>query len=571
MATLADMMTNNPGMQLPGYSMPQMSPNDIMLSLNGMQQPQGLPQPSMQPQQAPSIAPGDMSLAGNPQTLSTRIQQWLGASPPDQGGQVQDILSGRFQAQPSANDLGTSALQSFVSGNYVSPQQEANQRITGQLGQLKTVQDLQTGALDMKSKQNIYATQVMSAAAASGDQASYEQGLRFLRQNGIDISGWAPDVATGAQQAQAGRLAQSPLGSLLNAQTKMSANDIAAVQTYGSMEAAIKAGYKPEGISGLGGFSPPSTTAPTTPPATVTPDPAQSAGPPGFGAGPAPKPGMPQFNQTPGQTVTPPASTSAPTQPAAPVFVPPAPIAGESQAAYQDRYKNAMETWKSDPAVIAAQKSADAMGSTQGTALGDAQTAFNTMVNNIPSIVSRTNGIIKYAPAASSGLGVDAQGNGMAPSFDNTSLGGMLNPDASMANMQLQKLTAQGAFPEIAAALKNSNIKGNKFLETLMNNGLGINMQVPGDKKIAAAQGNLSQYIQQVKATAGQLRSMGQANVPSDAQIDAMFTGAGATLPQTYNTPQAGTNPTGLIPAQAEAQGSPSDAIAAELKRRGVQ
>lgn len=151
MATLADFLSGNqnPGMALPpGPMQPYannvgaapMSFSDVLSSLAG-QQPQQFAQMQQAPQQQPQ---GNLSLAGDPATLSGRIQQWLGAKPQDTGGQVSNILSGRFQ-QPniSLNDVGIAAQQTAAQGAYVPAQQIANSRITASMDQLSKIADLQ--------------------------------------------------------------------------------------------------------------------------------------------------------------------------------------------------------------------------------------------------------------------------------------------------------------------------------------------------------------------------------------------------------------------------------------------
>lgn len=88
-------------------------------------------------------------------------------------------------------------------------------------------QSLAASSLDQLSKQNIYATQVLSGAAATGNQGAYDAARQHLSDNGIDVSTWAPDVQTGAQQVTAARNAQytqNPLFPALKAATAMDSN-----------------------------------------------------------------------------------------------------------------------------------------------------------------------------------------------------------------------------------------------------------------------------------------------------------------------------------------------------------
>lgn len=98
-------------------------------------------------------------------------------------------------------------------------------------------QALEGSQLDALSKKNIYATQVLSGAAATGDQNAYDTAKQHLANNGIDISGWAPDIKTGAVQANAARQAQytqNPLMQALGVATKMDSNAATAAGTNGT-------------------------------------------------------------------------------------------------------------------------------------------------------------------------------------------------------------------------------------------------------------------------------------------------------------------------------------------------
>lgn len=400
MITLADYMNQTqPGLQLPvngGTQQPYndsigVQPTDFPTLISSLMQNQQVqnqgwsqnlqPAQIQTPQMPQQQGIGDMALAGNPGTLSGRIQQWLGAQPKDEGGQVQDILSGRFQAPLNMNDVGIAAQATAAQGQYVPAQQVANQRLTQALGTAQGLQGLQTSQLDLKTKQNVYATQIMSAAAASGDQNAYNQGLHFLQQNGIDISSWAPDVATGKQQADAARLAQSPFGSLANVATKMDQNNIALNTAQG--KATDPNDLMAARLFGGGGLT--VATNQNSPPVT-------SVGPTGFGVTPAPvlKTGMPQFNQTPTQTPTTPVATTqtnVPIQPKQSDFNDPT----KTQAANQAAFNDALEAWKSDPAVIAATSAATTAGKDVGAQpalTAEAQEIYGRVSKNLDGLLS---------------------------------------------------------------------------------------------------------------------------------------------------------------------------------------
>lgn len=111
-------------------------------------------------------------------------------------------------------DLSVYGNQKTLADYVGARQQQADQA-------QQLYQQGQLGQLDLASKKNLYATQIMSQVSASGDQNAYNMGLQHLQQAGIDTSAWAPDVQTGAQQAQAARMAASPYGALVNAATKL--------------------------------------------------------------------------------------------------------------------------------------------------------------------------------------------------------------------------------------------------------------------------------------------------------------------------------------------------------------
>lgn len=89
--------------------------------------------------------------------------------------------------------------------------------------------------LDLQSKQNIFGTQVLAAAAGTGDQNTWTAAKQQLQQKGIDVSGIPDDIASGQKYTEAARLAQSPYGSLINAAGKMDANAAAAAGVNGTM------------------------------------------------------------------------------------------------------------------------------------------------------------------------------------------------------------------------------------------------------------------------------------------------------------------------------------------------
>lgn len=230
---------------------------------------------------------------------------------------------------------------------------------------------LDAAALDAASKGNIYATQVLSAATATGNQGIYDQAKQHLAQNGIDLTGWAPDVQTATQQAQAARLAQSPIGSLFNAATKMDTNANTAQIAGGTVpdaggNAIVNSLLK---TGSLTGGIPVSLGAPASAP---TVQPAQQSIAPVSNAPPPPSSNFTQALQNGGAQVLndmgglP--TSQQPTMPLAQLsaspagFQPPAKNPSETISAYNDRVNQAFNAWKEDPTNIANKAQAEAVG-----------------------------------------------------------------------------------------------------------------------------------------------------------------------------------------------------------------
>ena len=111
------------------------------------------------------------------------------------------------------------ALGTLNNQTQIPQLMQQNQAVGNQLAEQK---------LQQQSQQNVLATQVLSAASSTGNQGLYDSAKMHLSSGGIDTSMWPQDVGSGQTFAQSARLAQSPLGSLLNAGAKMDANNIAA-------------------------------------------------------------------------------------------------------------------------------------------------------------------------------------------------------------------------------------------------------------------------------------------------------------------------------------------------------
>ncbi len=226
----------------------------------------------------------------------------------------------------------------------------------------------QAAQIDNASKANIYKTQVLSAAVASGDPRVINSSLQGLNGMGIDTSDVPTDPDKLAAYVQAGRLAQSPLGSLLNAQLKDQSNQIQAAGTMGSANqsqfpsllnngAVAKIATAMTGVpvsgtpTGLTLGNP--TQVAQMPPQQIAQQPItqQSAidEPANMGNNP-PEPPI----QTPAQTTI-------------PKFSPPPQQAGETNTAYNQRVNNAFESYKADPNYLAAAAAASQAGKDNAT------------------------------------------------------------------------------------------------------------------------------------------------------------------------------------------------------------
>lgn len=200
--------------------------------------------------------------------------------------------------------------------------------------------------LDNQSKSNIYATQILSAASATGDQNAYDQAKQHLAGAGIDVSTWAPDVQSGAQQAQAARLAQSPLGSLLNAGLKGQSNQIALSGLTGQI------------TPGAMGLNIPGMAPPKAQSQSIPQDNFLSTEPDTNSPSNIPDAGVSMTPQASAQPVKAPIET--------PTFQRPPQNPGETLPAYKDRVQQAFEQYKANPDYIAAIETAKSQAGESG-------------------------------------------------------------------------------------------------------------------------------------------------------------------------------------------------------------
>lgn len=385
-------------------------------------------------------------------------------------------------------------------------------------------QQLQSGGIDAATKSNIYATQVLSGALAGG-QPAYDQAKQGLQQMGIDTSNWAPDVETGAQQAQAARLAQSPLGSLLNAGLKAESNGIAATAAMGSTQGGAQ--LDPLSASLVGKIAP-AFGGQNTPQSSVSP--MQSTATPISRPEMQPAQQATAMNELYGDAPAQPVVSQQ--QPASAKFNPPTQAQGETNQAYNQRIQTAFEAYKADPALLAENKKNDTSAGKQGEAIGDATKTLNIMQSNLPQVLQRFQDMRAAASKAGYGSGYNNEGDGFLQNMQNN-----FSSETSDANAVLKQRAAQGILPELGPQLAQAGIRGNKFLETIATSASGLDLNAPPSAKLKAIDGLENTYINNLKATAAQLRANGQ-QAPSDAEIDATASQIKKTSGQSSPAPQ---------------------------------
>lgn len=343
----------------------------------------------------------------------------------------------------------------------------------------------QAAQIENASKSNIYATQVLSAATATGDQNQYDNARRTLAGNGIDVSIWAPDVQTGAQQAQAARLAQSPLGSLLNAGLKAESNGIAATQAMGSVTSGQQLDPLSQSLmGGLGlnmvkGATPQPATQPARSPVVNQ---VQAGTPAGnqaindlYGDNQPPPPSvMPSAAPVPSQPVTltqngapvndnpPPQASASVASQAIPKFSPRPQRPDETNQAYSSAIQRDFEDYKADPNYLAAAARASELGKAEGTATENAIKSEETAGRLQPNFQALRN-INNDVPDSTWGIPAEAKawGSQANPFGDHKSAQAF---DAwKMVNEQ-QTLNALGQL--VAGGQIRSNRQIVKMLET---------------------------------------------------------------------------------------------------------
>lgn len=102
-----------------------MNINDVIARLEGG---------PVQPQQPQSLR--------DPKTLSGRVQEWLGAKEPVQNGVTENILSSRFQSDPSLSDASQGIVQTLSNGprgNLITGQMVADDRVKNYIDRISSL------------------------------------------------------------------------------------------------------------------------------------------------------------------------------------------------------------------------------------------------------------------------------------------------------------------------------------------------------------------------------------------------------------------------------------------------
>lgn len=349
-----------------------------------------------------------------------------------------------------------------------------------QMRKLAAAQQLQSGGIDAASKANIYKTQLLSGAAAGGQEA-YDKARTTLQTQGIDTSEFAPDVGTAGQQLQAARLAQSPLGALLNAGLKAESNTTSATAAMGNKNEA--ASLTPLSAALLGNGIPGLTISPQgVNPRSITP--AQARALPASGIMPN---GQPDNVVIPAGASAPPAPATldtlvnsapapAPAMAPSPKFTPPAKDPSETLAAYNARVQQAFEAYKSDPAYVMQQKKAEKSGEIAATNAEGALQA-GQMTQRLNQNLDALEKLIPDLPTS------DYADPSYKAWFDKRNP--LSSKTTSTAFSQFQEINQQQMINGLSELVKSGQIRGNQFIEKIISRGYMINPDDPKSAQLA--------------------------------------------------------------------------------------
>lgn len=350
-------------------------------------------------------------------------------------------------------------------------------------------QQLASGKLDQLNKQNIYATQLLAGAAGSGNQAIYDNARKQLSDNGIDVSGWAPDVQTGLQQATAARNAQytqNPLLPLANLAVKQDANNIQNAQRTGDVlpdpNATSNKILQNSSLANVfGGQNPPAQQQPVAKP-WVNPD--------QLIVQPQPQP-APQPYQGWDDKATIANSTMTPTQTKlvgtlengfrAPdgSFLPPQPVPGKDIAYNNKQFDKALDVWKNSPVTKRSQAGAEAQGKQDVKTSGEAnaaEEAYNKLDENLKAMEQLLKG--GGVPSSKAFIPASWQAS-LSRNFDSYDKG-----KTAEEYTGFNTLNAPTALNVISELMKGGQIRGNQYIEKMIGQGFMIDPDFTTGEKL---------------------------------------------------------------------------------------
>lgn len=467
-----------------------------------------------------------------------QVAQFFPTQDPNQQAQILDLqrrqsLANALSQQstmPDPNDVGArvgpyqvsvkhspleylaKALGQGVAGQQ---QQQVNKdtlalraaMMSGMSGQGGSGQNGSSGGLSEQQRYKIAAdSQIYGDEVAKADAADF---ARTNEQKNAGASGtgspldYSNAVAKGAEDAKAPYAAPIPIPDSSGAMHYMTPFSYNQSQGIGNPMGLGGAAPSLGSTGGPAPSPPPVTSTPLTPPAgqgamnISAPSAANPTPPPPGMMGPS---ALPPDDSAPRPAISPAYSAAvAPSQGA------PAPAMGNNSAPVLGVSPS--------PAQASADKTlADANATNQGEDLK----TLHIMQSNLPVLMKRLQTMRDNADQASSGYGVDNEGDGAKQMFANQFM-----PKTATANTLLKQASSQSVLPELGPQLQQAGVKGNKFLENIANNAVGLDMRAPPTAKKAAIDGLQSAYISNLKSVANRLREQGK-DAPTEEQIDAM-------------------------------------------------
>lgn len=434
-------------------------------------------------------------------------------------------------------------------------------------GALKTIRDNQVemqlenqkinaGNLANASAGNIYATQVLSAATATGNQQTYDGAKAHLAAMGLDMSPWAADIKTGSEQANAARLAQSPLGSLLNAASRMDSNSNSATIAGGTVPADPNAhahslirGALVQQYGEPAGALYDKHTAPA---------PAQGAASPGLSlpaGGGAPAPAPAAIPADGGGSALPQVSDIQGRDPGYMSNMPPS----RSDKKYQDSsmtatqrnelYQADLNAWKELPSTKRAQKKEEKLGDTAAgnvEAANKAQELTDRLTKNLNAMLQLNDSTPQsgFIPASAKAyLSRGLQANGLGTGEDAQAYEQWNQIDNQQVLSEIQQFIAAGGantrvnqtLERIAKAASHISAEGSPATrKSLITNALAElqNKNIGAKNLVNADEGNASQEYTNIPVTTPGFKPGQIFNSPSKGKV--VFTGGDPTDENNY-------------------------------------